>query len=470
VGGGLAALIVVGGIVFGVIYALKDKEPRPDNSVVSGKSTTVEPAPSTPVAVFSVPSNAVTVLPKAKAQVTPKAAPPIVTKNDPEEIPDEPTPIGSQKTPKKPKGSAKKTPEIAPDVLALTKKSTALIEAKGGWGTGFVIAPNLIMTNAHVLSGRMLDEFRVSFVSLDDTAPAPLKPTLLYVDNRRDIAILRVTTDRPPLEMVPSGTELQGMEVAIVGNPKGEAGQAQINKVTTGRLAAPVRRDAGFTYYELLCEAYFGNSGGPVIDLKSGKLVGVIQSILGDGKTKSYCIPFGEAKKAVAGLPPKEKEAEATRIATARHYLDYISERMPELERNADFAMQAQLANLLTGGGDGVTVTVTTADGKSFSMTLGELMSELKDKHATTYKNIQSVMPIVNNSSEIPSLLRQLMRERIETCGNMRGLANSRTNLETTFRKEMTARKSANDAKAKAFDKEYEKFLDSVASKATAGK
>ena len=369
--------------------------------------------------------------------------------------PDEPlSPKRKGKTPPKKKGSRfGSNPPLGPinaDAIERVKKSTALIESKGGWGTGFVIRPGIVMTNSHVIAGRMIDDFRVSFVTLDDTAPPKLKVTLLYTDPRRDLSILRVDTDRPPLEMTASGTELSGLQVAIVGNPKGDAGQAVINKVTTGRLSAPIRRDAGWTYYELSAQAYFGNSGGPVVNAKTGKLVGVIQSILGDGKQKSYCIPFGEALRALNTLPEsKEDEKKSTRIALGRHYLDYISDNMPELERNAESAMLGQLNKLRARAyGGNVTVTVTDRAGRVSSYSLAEFMALLKERHQAIYPSFKKVMPYIDASSEIPSSLKHLLRERIESYGSMYSLANQSTNTEKAFLNAMDSRKAANVKKA----------------------
>jgi hypothetical protein len=368
------------------------------------------------------------------------------------------------KQPKK-KNQPKGPVVAAGNAIDRVKKSTALIEAKGGWGTGFVIRPGIVMTNTHVIAGKMIDDLRVSFVSLNDTAPPPLKAVLLYTDPRRDLAILRVDTDRPPLEIVDTGTDLSGMEVAIVGNPKGDAGQAEINKVTTGRLNNPIRRDAGWTYYELSAQAYFGNSGGPVVEAKTGKLVGVVQSILGDGKQKSYCIPFGEALRALDSLPAsKEDEPKATKIALGRHYLEYMDDHLPEMELNAEDAMAGQLIRLQAKSvGATVTITVRTVDGRSVSMSLTEFMDELKSKHGKTYPNFTKIAaPAVAASSEIPSALKQLMRERVETYVSMYSLANQSTNTEKAFRDAMDARKTANTKKAKAFKEAYDKFLDEL--------
>jgi hypothetical protein len=274
-----------------------------------------------------------------------------------------------------------------------------------------------------------------------------------------------VDTDRPPLDMTEPGTDLAGMAVAVVGNPADRARQAQINKVTTGTLSNPIRRDAGWTYYELNAEAFFGNSGGPVVNAKTGKLVGVMQSILGDGKQKSYCIPFGEAARALDTLPAsKADDPKVMRIAAARHYLDYVADHMPEMEMNAEDAMSGQLVRLEAKAfGEKVSVRVRTADGRQIVMTLTEFMDLLRSKHTKVYPTFsKTAMPSVEASSEIPSSLKQLTRQRIEAYLNMYALANQQTKTRKAFEDAMELRKTASAKAAKAFNDAYDKFLDDL--------
>jgi hypothetical protein len=306
-------------------------------------------------------------------------------------------------------------------------------------------------------------------VSLDNTDPPKLKPTLLFVDVRRDLAVLRVPTDRPALEITAPGTELSGLEVAVVGNPRGDAGQAEINKVTTGTLSAPIRRHADQTFYELSAEAFFGNSGGPVVDLKTGKLVGVMQSILGDGKSKSYCIPFGEAVRALEQLPAdKKQEAAAIRIAAGRHGLEYLVGKLPVIEENADLTMVGQLILLKTRDQN---FSILLDNGKLFTREmLKEEMLKLKQIHADTFKTFAEATKAIDKSPEIPQLLREHAKERIGTCGKMRFLASATTETEVSFRKHMNAYRAASREAIKKFEATYKKYLDSLDASPSASK
>lgn len=480
VGGGLAALLLVGGLIaVGVAYFTRDRDgdrpalgpivqaEGPAHPVVPLAFVDPVPAKVTPVAQSNPASTAPPVAPaKADPVATSPASPAKTESDEPDDDDPEPAAGGPAKKGPRKKGPApRSTGGVAADAIETVKKSTALIERKDGWGTGFVIRPQIVMTNFHVISGAMLDELKVSFVSLNETAPVPLKPTLLYCNPERDIAIFRVDTDRPPLDMCPTGTQLTGLEVAVVGNPRGDGGQAVINKVTTGRLAAPVRRNASWTYYELQAEAFFGNSGGPVVDRKTGKLVGVMQSILGDGKTKSYCIPFGEATKALDRLPASTAdEPKATRVASARHYLDYFRKEVQIIEDNAVLAMDIRLFTLRDKaspfGPSGVSV-INRRTGQTYSA--AEVMTQLKEQHAKMYTQLSRLVEgYVRASPEVPSSLTSVARLRLQTCGAMRALAGGSTETETRFRQLMDNRRSNNEKAARDFEEAYKKFLDGL--------
>jgi S1-C subfamily serine protease len=489
VGGVIVAfLLLAGGITAFVISATRTKETIPSGT---GPVAQNNPPPvQQPIVLpgfdplkannppISKAKTATTEIKPAKTpeqpitiEVTPTVEPE-APKTEPDTPAPEPDPTPARPQPKKgapkkggvkfdpvPIGPAKELTGDSKSAIDKVKKSTALIEVKGGWGTGFVIKPGIVMTNYHVISGALLEEIKVSFVSLDDTAPTPLKPTLLYCDPRRDLAIMRVDTDRPPLEMCPTGTELQGLAVAVVGNPRGNGGQAMINRVTTGKVAAPVRRNAEWTYFELQAEAFFGNSGGPVVDLKTGKLVGVMQSILGDGKLTSYCIPYGEAMRALDRLPASpEQEPAAAKIAAGRHYVEYAKSKLPIIEGNAAAAMRLQQAILNTRGG---TIDFIFENGERLSAT--EIMNELKDTHAKTHALLTKLEAgPIKASPEMPSALRTALRLRLESCGLMRAWAGAKPESRDTFVREMNNRKTNNDRNIKTFEAEYEKFLENM--------
>ena len=465
-GGAVAVLLLGAGLVFGLVWVFRDTAAgTPAGPVVQSPGTQAGPvAPAFHPNDLQPKSDPVPKSPGPKAKAPAPVELGLFPRADLGE--DEPDEVRQPRPKKGPRKIEPKNVVVTGDAaIAKVKRSTALIERKdGGSGSGFVIKSGLVMTNFHVISGSPLDDLKVSFVSLDDTAPTPIKPTLLYCNPERDIAILRVDTDRPPLEVCPTETRLEGLAVAVVGNPTdGVKGQVTVNKVTTGHLAAPIRRNAEWTYYELRAEARPGNSGGPVVDASTGKLVGVMQSIaIGKGPERSYCIPFGEAQKALDRLPAsREQEPAALKVAAARHYLDYFKKELPVMENMARNGMLLQInilrAKALGGGARAEVVDRRTGQ----VLSAAEVMSQLKEEYARSLAVMQKALDgPIKASPEVPSALASKARLRLETCGSMRSLASGETKTETAFQQAIDNRTAANEKAARAFEDEYKKFLD----------
>ncbi len=162
---------------------------------------------------------------------------------------------------------------LASDLAAVAERLRAItVQVRGrgrgaGSGSGVVWRPGLVVTNAHVATGR-------SFV-VETEDGAVREADVVASDARRDLAVLRVATDRLPVaEVAPPGALRVGALVVAVGNPLGLSGA-----VTTGivhALPAP-RRGAALILADL--RLLPGNSGGPLSDA-TGRVVGVNAMIL----------------------------------------------------------------------------------------------------------------------------------------------------------------------------------------------
>jgi hypothetical protein len=119
--------------------------------VTIGRTTKAKGVPSAPNPVSEQVSKSKPALPPV---VPPKAAPPQV-----EPSPALPLPRAESKP--KPPTQALTTEEI----VARCEAAVALIKGRVSSGTGFLVAPNLLVTNKHVLSSELIDHVKVYFPS-----------------------------------------------------------------------------------------------------------------------------------------------------------------------------------------------------------------------------------------------------------------------------------------------------------------
>jgi len=154
-------------------------------------------------------------------------------------------------------------------------------------GSGFVIAGQRILTNAHVIAGATLVEVR------RHGEADRFQAHVLWVSHSPDLAILKVDTPAffegvTPLELGEIPTLQQ--EVTVLGFPEG----GDTLSVTRGVVSRVEHQGGAHSDVELLAAQIDaavnpGNSGGPV--LASGRVVGVAYQGLDSSQSISYMIP-----------------------------------------------------------------------------------------------------------------------------------------------------------------------------------
>jgi S1-C subfamily serine protease len=166
--------------------------------------------------------------------------------------------------------------ELRQAVLA-AQASTVKIEGYGCGviqeGSGFVAAPGLVVTNAHVVAGIAQPLVQVG---------TSVKATkVVYFDPSFDLAVLRVSgLDAPVLRLDPETVD-RGTRAAVLGYPDG--GPLTADGAGIMALFEAQGRDIygqGLTVrnvYEINALVRPGNSGGPLV-LPDGQVVGVVFS------------------------------------------------------------------------------------------------------------------------------------------------------------------------------------------------
>jgi len=163
-------------------------------------------------------------------------------------------------------------------------------------GAAFCVAPNYFITCAHVIKnydknniandGNRMDDVFVN-IHFGDTIK---RATVVDVDLQMDIALLQcdIDVDSFVLDIAPS----VGQDVLAIGSPHGY--ENNVSSGIVGSLDRKVYDYKGAPNYMFADMSIFpGNSGGPVVDEKNGKVVGMVTLIVSSigGFGLNACLP-----------------------------------------------------------------------------------------------------------------------------------------------------------------------------------
>jgi serine protease Do len=149
--------------------------------------------------------------------------------------------------------------------------SVTLIEHPLGHGSGFLAAPNLLVTNHHVIENAPTDDLKIFFPDESDFVKVH---GVLFEDADRDLAILSIESQRTPLAVAYDGYVPQGESVQLRGNPTIGGGVTLRNAVVKGTTRSMVRVN-GFDFLQVDASIDSGSSGGPILN-ELDQVVGVI--------------------------------------------------------------------------------------------------------------------------------------------------------------------------------------------------
>ena len=186
--------------------------------------------------------------------------------------------------------------------------------------TGFAVGDgSLIVTNAHAIP-ETLDYEHLEQVAVfyhKDNADKAIIATEVALDKEHDLAVLKITEHLPPLQFGAVSSVREGQLYAFTGFPIGMVlglypvthrgiisaitpnvipmiRAEQINEKLLNRLQNP------YNVFQLDATAYPGNSGSPLYDPDTGKVIGVInkvfvqeskENVLSKPSGISYAIP-----------------------------------------------------------------------------------------------------------------------------------------------------------------------------------
>lgn len=194
----------------------------------------------------------------------------------------------------------------APSTPAASSASAAVVRLTGTAaqcsqvqsGSGVAVAPDRVLTNAHVVLG-------VDAPTVTDRARGVHEARIVHLDTAHDLAVLAV--DDADLPVMPVGAELTGgASASVLGYPDGgpfastpatvqAVGEVPLGDVLTGAASM-------VDVYTLAADIRHGYSGGPVVDA-AGNLAGLVFARAPGSDAVGYALTADTIAPVVAAAP-----------------------------------------------------------------------------------------------------------------------------------------------------------------------
>ena len=201
---------------------------------------------------------------------------------------------------------ASSTSTAAPSTPAASSASAAVVRLTGTAaqcnqvqsGSGVAVAPDRVLTNAHVVLG-------VDAPTVTDRARGVHAARIVHLDTAHDLAVLAV--DDADLPVMPVGAELTGgASASVLGYPDGgpfastpatvqAVGEVPLGNVLTGAASM-------VDVYTLAADIRHGYSGGPVVDA-AGNLAGLVFARAPGSDAVGYALTADTIAPVVAAAP-----------------------------------------------------------------------------------------------------------------------------------------------------------------------
>lgn len=210
--------------------------------------------------------------------------------------------------------SAAPAPEVAPDSAALAAAADSVVKITGNAyqcgqnqsGSGFVVSPGRILTNAHVVAG-------VGAPIIEPRRGGAFQGRVVYFDPVRDLAVIAVKG--LSTKALPLGNNLgPGSAAVFDGYPLGgpfQSGAATVQSVPTvemrdiyGNNPTPIE------LYYLSATVQEGNSGGPLLN-PAGQVAGVVFAKSTTSGSVGYALTMKEVKPVAEGAASLSSSVES---------------------------------------------------------------------------------------------------------------------------------------------------------------
>ncbi|MEO0336007.1 MAG: S1C family serine protease [Pseudomonadota bacterium] len=167
-------------------------------------------------------------------------------------------------------------------IAAAAEKASVVIRSQNRRGSGFFIAPDLLLTNFHVIKGA--SKLRIRPTNSRETLDVR---AIVGFDEATDLIVLQTEQKSPGwLTLADEDASAIGDSVYTYGAPKG------IEGTFTQGILSNIRSRRGVRVFQVTAPISSGSSGGPVFN-SDGKVIGVSTAIVKGGQNLNVVMPIG---------------------------------------------------------------------------------------------------------------------------------------------------------------------------------
>jgi S1-C subfamily serine protease len=179
-----------------------------------------------------------------------------------------------------------------------------------GFGSGFAVAPNRIVTNAHVVNAADEAVAKVVIGVVPSEGQRGYPAHVVFMDAAKDLALLELDTGTLPPVAINLGQIADGAHVIALGYP-GNVDMATARSVRDFIApSAPTRSEGNYSNPRVVngtnallhtAPLAHGNSGGPLLD-QCGRVIGVNSFITGAGESGDSSFGFAISAQELASF------------------------------------------------------------------------------------------------------------------------------------------------------------------------
>jgi serine protease Do len=194
--------------------------------------------------------------------------------------------------------------KVSPAVVDITTQSTTFSffggpQTQQGAGTGMILTSSgYILTNNHVLP------VNGGTINVTLQSGKQYNARVVTANTSQDLALLKINGNGlPTVTLGDSGQEQVGSSVIAIGNALGQFQNSVVTGIISGTNRSVQASDQGSASSESLTGLFQtdaainpGDSGGPLIDLATGGVIGIDTAVARDGQGIGFAIPISVAK------------------------------------------------------------------------------------------------------------------------------------------------------------------------------